>query len=363
MVSNKKICFVIGSLGNGGAERVVSVLANKLVELGYNVSIILYYSDRVDYYIDKRVNLYVINCNLKNNVILRLLLRLKCLRRYIKSLNPDIIISFLTEINIYTIVSLLNINIPIIISERNDPYHDPKQKIVRLFRNVIYKFSSGIVYQTEDASLYFKKRLDNIPYKIIANPIMDNLPHPDLNNKRDKRIVTFCRLAEQKNIPLLIDAYSDLNINIQKDYILEIYGEGPLKEKLIGYISQKNLQDKIFIKGFSNNIHSKIINASLFVLTSNYEGISNSMLEALAIGLPVICTDCPVGGARLAIKNNYNGILVEVNNKNQLVENIEKVLNNQEFMYAISSHYLETRKKFSTDTIVKEWNDFIKMFL
>lgn len=362
MIIPKKITFVIGSLGKGGAERVVSILANKMIELDYDVSIILFYDDRIDYYIDKRIKLYYIECSKDKNLLSRTYNRINNLRSCIKEISPNIVISFLTEINIFTILAIYRLNIPLIISERNNPYNDPEQKILRILRRVLYGFCNGIVYQTEDAAGFFKY-LKQRPSKIIANPIIDNLPLPSPNIERKKKIVTFCRLTSQKNLPLLIDGYDGLNEYLKKQYILEIYGEGPLKNDIEKYILKKGLKNKIFLKGFNANIHYDIIDASLFVSTSNYEGISNSMLEALAIGLPVICTDCPIGGASLVIENNYNGILIKVGDKKALIKNMEDVLLNKQYANQISSHYSEIRNKFSAESIITQWISFVEELL
>ncbi|OUQ33619.1 glycosyltransferase [Massilimicrobiota timonensis] len=353
-----KIVFVIGSLGKGGAERVISILANNLNQRGYHVSIILVYENRIDYPINEKINIVCLNNYISSNYIVRIPSRVRYLRKIIKKMNCNLVISFLTEINIYSIVSLLFTHIPLIISERNDPYHDPHQKLLRFLRKVSYKYADGIVYQTEDAKRFFKRLY--IKNRIIPNPIIENLPTHNKLNKRNNKIVTFCRLTEQKNLKMLINAYDKLPKQLKLEYQLEIYGEGPQKTLLKKYVQEKKLQTRVIFKPFSNNIHEEIINASLFVSTSDYEGISNSMLEALAIGLPVICTDCPIGGAKLAITNNYNGILVNIRDEETLTKKIKLLLENEDIADNISSHYKETREKFSESTIVDNWELFLK---
>ena len=356
----KKIVFVIGSLGIGGAERVISILANYFSKNGYDVSIILFYQhNRIDYVLDKDVK--IIPVVAKGNKLSRILSRVTSLRKIIRSIMPDIVISFLTEINIYMIIAMAQMSVPLVISERNDPKNDPKQKLLRILRWVTYKRSNGIVFQTEQAKDYFSHL--KIKSTVIPNPITGKLPNACAYVNRQNTIVSVCRLTKQKNIPMLIEAFSRLPEAIKASFSVEIYGEGPLKEELQALVDIKGLTQSVLFKGFSKNIHEDILKSKLYVSTSDYEGISNSMLEALALGIPTICTDCPVGGARLAIQNNYNGVLVEVGDIDQLQNAMLRVLTDKSFSISISSHFMEIREKFSEKNIIMLWENFIEEIL
>ncbi len=353
----KKIVFVIGSLGIGGAERVISILANYFSKNGFDVSIILFYQhNRIDYFLEKEVR--VMSVEASGNKLSRIKSRITSLRKIIISIKPDVVISFLTEINIYTIIATEKLHIPTIISERNDPRNDPKQKVLRILRWLTYKRSSGIVFQTEEAKEYFSRL--HINSAVIPNPISANLPDACTYVNRQNIIVSVCRLTKQKNIPMLIEAFSRLPKEIKNQFLVEIYGEGPLKEELQALVDAKGLTQSVVFKGFSKNVHENIYKSKLYISTSDYEGISNSMLEALALGIPTICTDCPVGGARLAIRNNYNGVLVEVGNVDQLQNAMLHVLTDESFSIDISSHYMEIRERFSEENIVTLWKNFIE---
>lgn len=316
----KKIVFCIPSLGTGGAERVISVLSNEFTERGFDVSVLMICYENNQYPLNEKVNIVSLNCDKDNTlpIIKRYPLRLKKIRNAIKEISPDVVISFMSETNIDVCFALWNTNIPIIVSERNDPKIDPASKAKKILRKIAFLKPKGFVFQTPDAKSYFSKRIQN-KSSIILNPLNPNLPSYVGVKERDKRVVAVGRLNSQKNFKLLIDSFSVFLENYE-DYILEIYGEGTLEPKLNDYIRSKNLQDKVFLKGFCKDVHSKILNASMFVMSSDFEGMPNALLESMAIGLPCISTDCPCGGPRMLIENKKNGILTQVGNKEELIE-------------------------------------------
>ena len=244
---------------------------------------------------------------------------------------------------------------PLILSERNDPARFPAEKSMKLLRDFVYKQCEGLVYQTAGAKEYF----DNIvtcKTTIICNPITASLPKR-FEGKREHRIVNFCRIEPQKNLKLAIDAF-DLIRDEFPDYTLEFYGDGSQKQELKRYADTLQFGDRVIFHGYSSCIHEKIIKASLFISTSDYEGISNSMLEAMAIGLPTICTDCPPGGARSVISDGENGILVPVGNVEKLAEAMRKVLKNDSIQNKLSVKASLLAELLKPNIIAEKWIAF-----
>lgn len=347
----KNICFVIGVLSNGGAERVISVLAKKLSELGYCVNIITIYGDKNDYVLDNKINIYPIKNKSKNKIFMYFY-RLTKLRRTLKHINPDVIISFVAIINIYTMIASTFLKTKVVLSERNDPYQNPESIILRKIRDLFYNFADVIVFQTEDAKKYFSRAIQNKGV-IISNPLKPDLPYWK-EQSADKVIITACRLSRQKNLPLLINSFSDL-VKEFPQYKLKIFGIGSMKENLQELINTLQLNDKVELPGFSKGIHDEMSKAAMFVISSDYEGISNSMLEALAIGVPVVSTDSPIGGARMFIKSNKNGILTKVGDRVELYNAMKHVLSNQSFAMQLSHEARKIREQLSQDKIIEEW--------
>ena len=353
-----RILFVIGIVGNGGAERVIVALANKLIENNIEVGIVTIYSKRQDYELDSRINLKHITANNKIKIF-RPIERIVKLRKYIKDYNPNCVISFLADVNVHSILACWNSNIPLIVSERNDPYQDPDQKWVRRLRDYLYNRVDGLVLQTYDAKGYFENNISTkVSQIVIPNPLTPNLPY-FTGNIKNNRLITACRLNTQKNLTMMIDSVKIVN---QRgiDCYLDIYGDGPLKNELINYIKRENLENKVQLKGFTTRIHEEMLLSKAFLISSNYEGISNSMLEALAIGMPVVATDCPIGGAKMFIKNKINGWLTQVGNAQEFSDAIVDVLNCYESSIKIGKEATKIRNILNVDIICEKWLDFVQ---
>ena len=347
--------FVTGVLSNGGAERVISVLAKELCEYGYEVDIITIYGDQNDYIHDKKIHIYPIRHRFKNRA-LRAMEIIQGMRKLIKKRKVNIIISFVAKVNIYTILSSLFLKTKLIVSERNDPYQNPENKYIRNLRDILYKFSDGFVFQTEDAMKYFPVRIQKKGI-VIPNPIIPNLPYWKKYNT-GKTIITACRLVKQKNLPMLINAFSIFQKEYP-NYKLKIFGTGVLRETLLHQIEELELNDKISLPGFSTYIHDEMVKSDLFVISSDYEGISNSMLEALAIGVPVISTDSPIGGAKMFIKNGKNGLLIKVGDIDELVNAMKKIISNKKTAIRLSNEAVKIRRELSLERIAQYWAEYI----
>lgn len=344
-----KIVLVIDHLKNGGAERVVSVLSNELIKMGHETHVIVTI-DENNYALNKEVKYHVAE-GMTNNKLIRRATREYSLKKCINRINPDVIYSFGYYMNLYSIFACGD-KYKLIISERNDPERELNNSVLRAIRNMLYGKCSLMVCQTPQARDYYKKRI-NRPIVVIPNPISDALPDPWFG-EREKKIVTACRLEPQKNLPMLIDAFKVIHEEYS-DYKLIIYGDGSLKEELYSKILKLGLEEYIRLPGFEKNIHEKILKSAMYVSSSDYEGISNSMLEALAIGLPTICTDCPVGGAAMAIDDGINGVLVPVGNVNELYKAMKKVLDDKRFADSISKNAICVRQKYNANKIAVEW--------
>jgi glycosyltransferase involved in cell wall biosynthesis len=357
---NFKIAFCIPSLGSGGAERVTSVLANKFVERGYEVSIIMLVNNTCVYPLSEKVLLECLNCadDEKLSFVKRYSLRLKKISNAVKKISPNVVISFMSETNIDVCFALWGMNIPIIVSERNDPATDPSSKIKQIMRRIAYRKPKGFVFQTPDAQAYFSRKIQKRS-KIILNPLTCILPKP-FNEEREKRIVAVGRLNKQKNFPMLIDAFYEFSKK-HTDYVLEIYGEGALEGRLNEYILSKDLKEKVLLKGFCKDVHEKTLSASLFVMSSDFEGMPNALLEAMAIGLPCISTDCPCGGPRMLITPYENGILVPVNDSKKMLDAMNYMIENPDKAKEMSLKAVAVRDRAKVDTITDEWIKIIDL--
>lgn len=194
--------------------------------------------------------------------------------------------------------------------------------------------------------------------KVIANPITSSIPDP-YDGEREKRIVAVNRLSQQKNIFMLLRAMKRV-LDVFPEYILEIYGKGEQQAELEKFSKELKISDNVKFMGQKANVQTYIVNASVFVSSSDYEGMSNSMLEAMAIGLPVVCTDCPIGGARTVIKNNINGILTPVGDDKKFADAIIDLLSNPKKADKLGKNASLLREKLSAEIIAKKWEKLLK---
>lgn len=341
------ICFTLSSLSAGGAERVASSLCNYFCNCGHRVSIILVSIGHNNsfYKLDESIEVFPLLINVKTRNPIK---RIRLLKNKIKSLEPDIVISFLHHICIYTHLALKNTDIPYICSERCDPNQYPFH--IKLLLKSAFKKADGCVFQTRDAEEFFKNNNNSV---IIPNPVFLSLSSSaERHSIKDKVFISVGRLTEQKNFGFLIDCFSEF-VKKNKDYKLVIYGEGPLRGMLQKQITAFSLNNSIFLPGTNNHWHDEAINASCFISTSIYEGMPNCIEEALSLGCPVIATDCPVGGSKELIDMFGTGKLIQVNNKQQLLDSMEEI---------IKEHFSCEAPDYSfvnINNIGQKWIDFI----
>lgn len=351
-----KIAFVVGSLAGGGAERVVAELCSELAKGQHEVSVVLIASNRCTYDIDKRVQ--VVDCTKTDFVRgLSFFNRVKNIRKALAELEADICVSFTVAVNLYSILACAFTRCKLILAERNDPRFDPTSKLSRLMRRVLYPFADAYVFQTDGEKEFFSRRIQKRSV-VIPNPVNPMLPEPFVG-ERSKRFVTAVRLEPQKNLKMAIDAF----VMVHKKYPefrFEIYGEGSLRDSLEQYIKDLKMEEAICLKGNSKNLYKDIRDAFAFVLSSDYEGMSNSMLEAMALGIPTISTDHPSGGARAVIDDHKNGLLVSVGDTNAMAAAMLEMIETQGLAKAFSTRSVATRKLLDATLISSLWLECIR---
>ena len=356
-MKNKEVVFVSNFYGDGGAARVISVLAEELVNNGYEVTICSYPLKNKEEY-RHAANIKYVKFEMQHQKgILYKIERIVKLRKEIKKHKGATVISFEYFMNMQTVVATIGLHNRLIISERNDPVRVGGKTPTKQMRNFFYGFADCLVCQTQDALEYFPKKIREKSV-VIMNPIKANLPEP-WQGERKKKIVNFCRLEKQKNLPLLIDAFEEF-YQTHPDYTLVIYGDGIERENLTKYIETKKLEKVVTLHPAVQDIHDRIKDAMMFVSSSDYEGLSNSMIEAMAIGIPTICTDCPCGGARMIIENGKNGVLVSVGEITQMVLAMSRIVDQPEWRKKISQNSCNLRDVLSSKVITEKWVELIE---
>lgn len=343
----KKIAFITGGMTRGGGERVLSILSKYYAERGYQTEILCLLNNEVGYELHKTTKVVDLTGKGKSK-IKRLPYWIKSLKNYVKESKPDVVLSFFVRVNVVVLHALRKFSGRIIVSERIDPSCDGRSKIVSFLTKRLYPKANAVVFQTERAKNYFRNLKNGV---VIPNPI--NVENKSENVDYNK-IVTMGRLTDQKNQKLLISAFSYL-ASLNQDAYLQIYGEGELKEELQAQIDSLSLTNRVTLMGNHPDVIDKISDAGIFCLPSNYEGLSNALLEAMMLGLPCISTNC--AGADETIVDGENGYLVEVGNEKAFSEKLIKLFNDREIQAKFSKNAKITAEKFKLENVMVLWNE------
>lgn len=348
----KKVLFVNSSLDSGGSERVMSLISNYFAEKNYDVTMALLRDKKKVYEVNNKINLIQFKYNTKNKFMV-LLKRFFQYRKLLRQTKPDVIISFMWDINVFTLLSSFGYKkCKIIVSERCHPKMGNQNLIRKIGQKWLYNYADRVVIQTEYVRQFYPKKIQEKSIT-IPNPINSNIPKP-YEGEKDNIICAAGRFTEQKRYDLLINAFYDLNKEIN-DYRLVIYGDGPLKGEYEKLIKKLNLKNKVELPGYVSNVNEEMNRCKIYVSCSDYEGISNSMLEALAMGIPSICSDCPVGGARMVIKNKNNGILIPTNDSKALSESLIELIRNKNLYNQISREAVKVKDTYEYKKIGEKW--------
>lgn len=339
-----RIAIVASCQIGGGAEKVARLIANSFVKYGHSVMYISACASKDGGDIDQNIV-----CKNIWQIWPRSITRNFLILNETRKFKVDCIISFLIKETL--LVELCGI--PVITSLRFDPnFSDNKDKWLK----IAFSKSKHTVFQTASAKNNFTGKIFKNGV-IIPNPIEENLPYWN-NDVCQKKVIAVGRLCPEKNFELLISSFV-LFHDIHPDHTLHIYGEGPLKDDLDKQIRSSGAEYYIKLEGFSEKIPELMLESIMFCQTSNTEGLSNAMLEALAIGIPTICTDCPIGGAREYIKDGVNGYLIPVGGRDELIQAMCNIVESRNLRFNMSKEAIKIRESLSLESICRKWEALV----
>ena len=345
-----KITYVTSTLTSGGAERVISLLANNFAERGYEVEMIALTSISPDYY---TLNPKVKFIHADKVSKWGLLGELWWFRRHIKKEQPDVVIAFMEAVYEFVLLALLGTKTPVISSERLDPALISWPR--KVLRWLLLPTATAHVVQTQHIKHYYNKQIQKKTH-IIYNPVNERVFELPIM-ERENNIINIGRLYPQKNQKMLIEAFAEIKERYPK-WKLIIYGEGYLRKELEALTERLGVKDKVLLPGRNEKVIDEVAKSKVFCLSSDYEGMSNAMIEALCVGTPVISTK--VSGTDELIRDGENGLLVDIGDKDGLVQAFEKLLSHQELREKIGKEGQNLAAKFKMDTIVAQWENLIK---
>lgn len=365
------LIFFVSSMHGGGAERVAALLCNRWAERGHNVTLVVTYSGRGQsvYPLDKRVQLVyladIVGTTHKNLWIM--IRRFWALRRFVRDTRADVALSFMTQVNIAVLLATRGLGVPIIVSERIYPPAMPLPVIWKILRRITYLWAAKVVMQTQAGLQWLQRAAPGSRGVIIANPCVCPLPESKPKIEPDNvlpaqrcLLLAAGRLEKQKGFDLLIDAFSSL-ADVCADWDLVILGEGAERQALEAQIASKRLNQRVLLPGRVGNLGDWYQRADLYAMSSRFEGFPNTLLEALAYGLPAVSFDCLTGPADL-IRAGVDGYLAQPQaGPAGLAARLIALMQDPARRAAFAANASDVKQRYSLATVGKAWDEALSL--
>lgn len=360
----RKIVFHLNCLEQGGAERVVTNLADRFAKEGYQVVIATEWYGENEFQTDprvRRVHVGLREGDEKKHRLIQFLLRVKYLRKFLKEEKPDILIPFARKALYRGLLAAYFLKFPVLISIRTDPAGHYEERSDKIQIPLLFPRADGCVFQTEGAREFFAPRLQKNS-RIILNPINPKyigVPQPQT---RTKSVVQSGRLVDFKNQPMLVRAFVNVHEK-HPDYDLKIYGGDSFdgtKEILEELIDSLHAGEYIHLMGASDSLEKDLVDAALFAFTSDWEGLPNALMEAMALGLPIVATDCPCGGPRTIMTHEKDGLLIPIKDQQALEDGINRLIEDRDLAERLGKEARKIAERANDQAIYEQWRDYIE---
>lgn len=358
-MKRKKIVFVINTLVEGGAAKMVKHVASIESKECLNVSIISIFDTKADTLLEERIKQVPLGMNVKGLFLWRIKTILS-IRKVLKVVSPDVVCSFISDVCFYSRVASFGLNIKVVSAERGDPFTNGG--IWGRITKWTYSKSDYCFFQLERARDFYGEKVTAKSF-VIPNAFPRVEIREPYTGERRKTVVSVGRLFEyQKQFGLLIRAFKQV-YEKHPDYILIIYGEGQDRKQLQDLIHSLGLKNAASLPGAIKNPINVIREAGVFVLSSNFEGIPNSLIEALASGIPTVSTDCSPGGPAFLTHNGENGLLIPIGDEKAMADAICQVIENPELANQLSQKGIQVIEELDESRISKCWTDAFETIL
>ncbi len=392
-----RILLLVSSMNAGGAERVAASLANAWVKEGHDVCLMPTYSRGTGqsfYPLDPGVRQIWVSRHLNGPGMFRTLAKPLVLRRLIQDEAPDVIVSFLTNVNVMVLAATKGMAVPVIVCERTNPMASKNvSSVLAHARRVLYPQADAVMLQTQQAAEVFGRvvpdlkhvavipnplppaleaaakaadgtgRVSYVSEKTVANADKDGQANADSRpsdaemlpeGSHRKLLCAMGRFVATKRFEMLIDVFSRLAPEVP-DWDLTIWGEGPLHSLLQEKVRKLGLEDRIRLPGKTDEPWDELSRADAFVMTSEVEGFPNVLLESMALGLPCVTMDCPSGPAELS-RNGRDAILVGLSDVDGLQEALHQVMTDEILRRELGHRAtVSVRDRYSLSAVLEQW--------
>ena len=362
----KHICFYIGSLHKGGAERVFVNLAEYFQKIGYRVTMVTQYRfpEEEEYAMPagvRRVLSDLTEEELSNSRAVNLYRRIQKLHRIWKREKPNLVLSCIGKNNFMTVVTTMLTHTRSVVSVVGEAREEYPGRLMRMLANHLFLFADGIILQTERSRSFFHKRVGRRAV-ILPNSLNPDFIKARYEGERDKRIVSVGRMDANKNHEMMLRAFAAL-ADRYPDHTLTIYGDGELRGYLENLAGQLRIADRVVMPGVIPDVAKQIEKASLFLLTSYSEGVSNALIEALATGLPVIATDVPSGGTVELIVDEVNGLIIPAGDEKALERAMDRLLGDADYADRLGREASKIQKRLAPERVNGLWREYFEKIM
>ena len=356
----RHVAFYIGSLKKGGAERVFVNLASWFLARGYEVTMVTQYQKENEYELPAGVTrvLSDLTPEEEGGRLGNLFRRYRKLRRIFKETGADLVLSTIGKNNFMAILANAFLPAKVVVSVVAEPTEEYPNALMRFLAKTLFYFADGIVMQTTDAVRFFQKSLQK-KCVILKNSLNPDFVRPRFEGARPQDIVAVGRMDDNKNQRMAIRAFEKIAGQFPKARLI-LYGDGPLRETLQTEVSKSPLAGRVLFPGRVTDVPERIGKAYAFVLTSFTEGMPNTLIEAMSLGLACISTDCPCGGPRDLIRDGENGFLVPVNDAEALARRLAELLSDLEKAGRIGKAAAKLQQEYAPERVNAEWERYFE---
>lgn len=360
----KKLAFYIGSLRKGGAERVFVNLAEYFREEGYRVVMVTQYQKEEEYTLPDGVERVLSDIGeeeVSSSRVVNFLRRLKKLHAIWKTQEPDLVLSCIGKNNFMAIVTAMGTRTKPVVSVVGEAKEEYPGKGMRMLADLLFSCAPGIVLQTERSRSFFCKKVGEKAV-ILPNSLNPDFIRPRYEGEREKKIVSVGRMDANKNHEMQLRAFAALK-DRYAGYELVIYGDGELRNYIEETAKELGIADRVLLPGVVPDVAAHIERASLFLLTSYSEGVSNALIEALALGLPVIATDVPSGGTEELMKDGENGLVIPPGDLEALKGAMDRLLGDAAYADALGREAARIQEKLSPERVNPLWKAYFERII
>lgn len=361
----KTVAFHLNCLAHGGAERVVSILANRFAAAGYRVLVATEWQEEIEYALSPQVERIHVGLRAEDEGkgrVTKFLLRIRYLRAFMKTYRPDVLVAFAQRALYRALEACGGTGVPVVIAPRIHPVGNYDHLSDRIQMALFFHRTVGAVFQTEEMQAFFAPHLKGVETKVILNPVSAQFTGRAFQAPVRKEVVHSARLVDFKNQPLLVRAFVRVHER-HPDYVLKIFGadggEGT-EAKIRAEIAAHNAQDYILLMGESAALERDLPGAACFAYASDYEGMPNALIEAMVLGLPVVSTDCPPGGPRALITDRENGLLVKVGDEAALAQAICDMIEHPDAAERMGRAAARLIERTGEEAIFGEWESYLQ---